>query len=135
MQCADFLASPLNVGMRDILEAAVSTCPAPLACDNFKDLQQLLDTVINPDCCGNPGQDCSSGVPATCDAGCATVLLPFQAACATFLSLPMNSGMKSIIDVTANSCAADHAVHHHHRRRPRPTILQAASRNLSDVRR
>ena len=108
MQCADFLALPMNKGTIDILEATVSTCPAPLACDNFTDLQHLLDTVINPDCCGSPGQDCSSGVPATCDAGCATVLLPFQAACATFLSLPMNSGMKWIVDATASSCAANH---------------------------
>ena len=83
----------MNAGMLGILQAAASTCPAPMApCDNFMDFQKALDAV-NPRCCGGLGQDCSSGVPSTCDAGCATVLLPFQAACATFLSLPMNGAM------------------------------------------
>ena len=36
---------------------------------------------MNAECCNEPGEDCSSGRPASCNAGCARVLLPFFDAC------------------------------------------------------
>lgn len=113
--CEDFLgASPLTVGIKSNLDAAVATCPAPAPppappsvelgpCDNFGDLQTLVGPV-NEVCCDEPSDDCSSGVPSTCDSDCGAVLLPFREACADFLSVPMNLGMKAIIDAAANTC-------------------------------
>ena len=40
------------------------------------DLQARTDA-LNEECCNEPGEDCSSGRPASCNAGCARVLLPF----------------------------------------------------------
>ena len=48
--------------------------------------------------------DRSTGMPDTCDDSCASVLLPFAASCATFLQLPMNVGMKTIIDAVVGTC-------------------------------
>lgn len=113
--CEDFLgASPLTLGIKSGLDAAVATCPAPAPppappsielgpCDNFGDLQTLVGPV-NEVCCDEPSDDCSSGVPSTCDSDCGAVLLPFREACADFLSVPMNLGMKAIIDAAANTC-------------------------------
>eukprot|EP01046_Picozoa_sp_COSAG06_P118471 COSAG06_NODE_65643_length_256_cov_0.980892_1_plen_75_part_01 len=36
---------------------------------------------MNRECCDEPWEDCSSGLPAVCNAGCASVLLPFFADC------------------------------------------------------
>ena len=36
---------------------------------------------LNSECCDEPTEDCSSGEPATCNAGCAAVLLPFFEDC------------------------------------------------------
>ena len=45
------------------------------------EFQAVLDP-INTECCDEPTEDCSSGYPATCNEGCAAVLLlPVQAAC------------------------------------------------------
>ena len=35
---------------------------------------------LNYACCGGPGEDCSSGVPSSCDEECAAVLWPFMSA-------------------------------------------------------
>ena len=72
-------------------------------CENFADLQTLVEPV-NERCCDEPEDDCSSGVPSTCDADCGAVLLPFRAACADFLKVPMNAGMKNLIDQAADGC-------------------------------
>ena len=34
---------------------------------------------VHDECCDEPGEDCSSGAPASCNPGCALVLLPFLA--------------------------------------------------------
>jgi hypothetical protein len=36
---------------------------------------------INEQCCGSDDGECTSGVPTSCDAGCASVFLPFVADC------------------------------------------------------
>ena len=42
---------------------------------------QARSQALNDECCNEPGEDCSSGRPTTCNAGCARVLLPFFADC------------------------------------------------------
>ncbi len=42
-------------------------------------------TAVNSECCDEPSEDCSSGRPATCNPGCAHVLLPFFEDCADAL--------------------------------------------------
>ena len=44
--------------------------------DPCSDLQARTQA-LNEECCNEPGEDCSSGRPASCNAGCARVLLPF----------------------------------------------------------
>ena len=36
---------------------------------------------INSECCNDPSEDCSGGYPATCNAGCAALFLPFWDEC------------------------------------------------------
>jgi hypothetical protein len=40
---------------------------------------------VNQECCDEPEEDCSSGMPAACNAGCAAVVLPFFEDCADAL--------------------------------------------------
>ena len=40
---------------------------------------------IDRECCDEPSEDCSSGIPATCNAGCAAVVLPFFSDCSDVL--------------------------------------------------
>ena len=114
--CEGFLSSsPLWMGTKRVVDAAAANCPvatvpappppAPLQdCNDFGQLQQLLGP-INAACCTS-AVDCSTGMPETCDASCATVLLPFSASCATFLQLPINAGLKTIIDAVVGTCRA-----------------------------
>ena len=44
--------------------------------DSCSDLQARTQA-LNEECCNEPGEDCSSGRPASCNAGCARVVLPF----------------------------------------------------------
>jgi hypothetical protein len=48
------------------------------------DLQARTEAV-NSECCDEPTEDCSSGIPATCNVGCAVVVLPFFADCSNTL--------------------------------------------------
>ena len=48
------------------------------ACANLDDRTAAL----NDECCDEPSEDCSTGRPATCNLGCAHVLLPFFEDCA-----------------------------------------------------
>eukprot|EP01052_Picozoa_sp_SAG31_P035914 SAG31_NODE_4399_length_3269_cov_11.372871_4_plen_260_part_00 len=70
---------------------------------------QLSNAVVDMDreCCDEPDEDCSSGYPASCNEGCANVLLPIRAACREYLSggFPGLSKIKAIIDVAADRCA------------------------------
>ena len=55
--------------------AQVAQPPHALRCDTFANMQTFIDPV-NDKCCGDPGEDCSSGVPSTCDYECSSVLDP-----------------------------------------------------------
>jgi hypothetical protein len=54
-------------------------------CDNLIDFT-ACSTFINSVCCDEANEDCSSGMPTTCNDDCASVLVPAAAACSTFLS-------------------------------------------------
>ena len=40
---------------------------------------------VNGECCDEPEEDCSSGRPASCNVGCARMLLPFFSDCGSLL--------------------------------------------------
>ena len=45
---------------------------------------------VNRECCDEPSEDCSSGVPAVCNAGCAAEFLPFWNDCSAQLQNSAN---------------------------------------------
>lgn len=47
---------------------------------------QTATALVNVECCDEPIEDCSSGVPTTCNAGCAAVFLAFWRDCAGALA-------------------------------------------------
>jgi hypothetical protein len=49
----------------------------------------------NVECCNEPSEDCSSGAPATCNAGCAGVFLPFWADCGA--QLPSSASFLPVV--------------------------------------
>jgi hypothetical protein len=111
--CADFLAaSPMLAPVKATIDTAAATCPLPLpACTDYNDMNTLL-TPLNSECCDEPSEDCSSGYPATCNSGCAALLLPLQAACADFLvASPMLAPVKAAIDTAAATCPASGSGH------------------------
>jgi hypothetical protein len=83
----------------------------PIVCTDYNDLNTLL-TPVNSECCDEPSEDCSSGYPATCNAGCAALLLPLQAACAGFLATsPVLAPVKAAIDAVAATCPSSGSGH------------------------
>eukprot|EP01047_Picozoa_sp_COSAG01_P040859 COSAG01_NODE_3464_length_6063_cov_22.453219_2_plen_288_part_00 len=50
---------------------------------------------VNVECCNEPSEDCSSGAPATCNAGCAGVFLPFWADCGA--QLPSSASFLPVV--------------------------------------
>ena len=55
--------------------------------------------LINAQCCGSDDDACSSGVPTSCDAGCASVFLPFVQDCPEVAST--FSGVVALCEATA----------------------------------
>ena len=52
---------------------------------------------VNGECCDEPEEDCSSGRPATCNIGCARVLLPFFAECGSVLGMTAASEFEDVV--------------------------------------
>ena len=69
-------------------------------CDDFDD----RTAAVNDECCDEPTEDCSSGRPATCNLGCAHVLLPFFDDCSGALG---EEGAGQFADVVALCHAAE----------------------------
>ena len=61
--------------------------------DPCSDLQARTQA-LNEECCNEPGEDCSSGRPTTCNAGCARVMLPFFDDCR--LRIILNFGLHKV---------------------------------------
>ena len=103
----------IHLPFADQIAAILSACPTGgggrpgPACTSNAELDAALEAV-NAECCDEPTEDCSSGYPATCNADCAAVLRPLQAACAAFLT----SGGKALapvmhlIDAAVATCPA-----------------------------
>ena len=103
--CAKYLSSqPLLATAKAGIDAAAARCPAAPECNDYNALEQLTND-LNHECCDGPNQDCGTGLPSTCNAACAAVLLPMQAACAEYLSsTPLLAGAKESIDAVAALC-------------------------------
>ena len=106
--CEDFLAAGgmLLAGTKAMIDQAAALCPPPLPACSSNDEFAAAFAPANVECCDGPTEDCSAGFPATCDAGCAAVLLPAQAACEDFLAAGgmLMAGTKSQIDAAAARC-------------------------------
>ena len=105
--CEGFLSAGglAMMGTKSLIDSVASLCPPQLPCNTPTELGAAF-VPVNRECCDEPDEDCTSGFPATCNAGCAAVLLPTQAACEGFLSaggLAM-AGTKSRIDSVASLC-------------------------------
>ena len=102
--CDEFLTSPMNSGIRDAVDAAIALCAPVATCNDYASFNQLLDP-LNDKCCNDPGESCSQGIPTTCDAECAAVLLPMAQACSSFLQSSMNQGIWDAIELATAMCS------------------------------
>lgn len=59
---------------------------------------------VTRSCCDAPGSCPEVGIPTSCSIDCAMELNPFTAACADFLDLAVNVGLKSILEGAQASC-------------------------------
>jgi hypothetical protein len=60
--------------------------PPPPPLDGIGSCELAARTAsINAECCDEPSEDCSTGQPASCNVGCASVLIPFFADCSEAL--------------------------------------------------
>jgi hypothetical protein len=90
---------------------APNACHASDVCPSCSSEAELsaCTTAVNDECCNEPSEDCSSGEPATCNAGCARVLLPVQARCDEWLTADqsgLGAFMKPLLDTAAANCQA-----------------------------
>jgi hypothetical protein len=60
-------------------------------CGNFA----ARTDAVNVECCNGPSEDCSSGTPATCNAGCAGVFLPFWTDCGS--QMPTSASLLPVV--------------------------------------
>jgi hypothetical protein len=60
------------------------------------DLEARLVEVA-AECCDEPGESCANGAPETCDADCASVMLPFWEDCADSLDKHTRSSVHSVL--------------------------------------
>ena len=80
--------------------------PPPVgSCTDYNEFYQL-SVPVTTTCCDTPGSCPEADIPTSCSRDCADELIPFQAACASFLALSVNSGLKAVIDATAATCPA-----------------------------
>ena len=75
----------------------------PLSCSDMRSFQALI-VPINVECCDEPGEDCSDGYPASCNAGCAALLLPFRAAGANILGGSLMAESRARLERAAQTC-------------------------------
>ena len=59
---------------------------------------------VNSACCAGPDQDCSSGAPTSCTAGCAATFLPFWAQCSSALQ---GSQLNSVVAMCQATVASN----------------------------
>ena len=64
----------------------------------------IYSDIVNQACCSEGAACPPGGIPTSCTADCAAVLLPMQATCAEFLSL---IGMTATVDAAVATCPAE----------------------------
>eukprot|EP01047_Picozoa_sp_COSAG01_P031974 COSAG01_NODE_2293_length_7967_cov_83.137646_5_plen_343_part_00 len=77
------LHSPFDVGSLGIPQSGHRRAQAALPCG----ILNARANAVQTECCNEPAEDCSSGYPASCNAGCATTFLPFMADCGALLGV------------------------------------------------
>eukprot|EP01047_Picozoa_sp_COSAG01_P027026 COSAG01_NODE_1767_length_9258_cov_3.704523_3_plen_293_part_00 len=65
---------------------------AQASCTTYAEVSKHLND-LQTECCNQPSEDCSTGVPLVCNAGCAAVLLPMVTACTGYLSSSNTPGL------------------------------------------
>ena len=104
--CASFLSQggTAFASLNTLIDTAAASCPqSPNDCTTVDECNAYAARVT-AECCDEPTESCASGIPKTCNAGCAAVLLPMQASCSDFLSGLIYRQLKSTIDAAAASC-------------------------------
>ena len=101
------------VPAKQVIDHAASLCPPPLPSCSSADEFAAVFAPVNTERCDEPTEDCSAGFPATCNEGCAALLLPAQAACEDFLSAGglLMAPTKQVIDHAAALCPGSGSGH------------------------
>ena len=79
------------------------TATLPASCASFPEFTIYSD-IVNQACCSDGAACPPGGIPTSCTADCAAVLLPMQATCANFLAL---IGMAATVDAAVANCPAE----------------------------
>ena len=66
------------------------------ACSADSLAQRAAD--VTRECCDEPSEDCSSGVPTSCDSGCAAIFLPFWSDCRSVMG-KNTQGFDSVVEL------------------------------------
>ena len=107
-----YLAQPFMSGTEVVFAKAAAMCgrgnghlaAPPLKCATLNDYNTLAKDVT-AECCDE--ESCTTGLPTTCDAGCAAVLLPAEKACTLeggWFTRPQNTQTKAIYHKAAALC-------------------------------
>jgi len=100
--CDQFLQLGVNSGLLSTLQSARAGCPAPVPCGTTAEFTAQM-APLNDACCTG-GSDCSGGSPSECSSGCADVLLPLLEHCSSYLLLPDNTALHSLLVDAASRC-------------------------------
>ena len=100
--CDQFLQLGVNSGLLSTLQSARAGCPAPVPCSSTAEFTAQM-APLNDACCTG-GSDCSGGSPSECSSGCADVLLPLLERCSSYLLLPDNTALHSLLVDAASRC-------------------------------
>ena len=74
------------------------------ACTTDSGFEAYADKVTQ-ECCNGPDENCDGGFPNTCNAGCASVLLPMQQTCSDYLASERSlSNLATTIEAAARQC-------------------------------
>jgi hypothetical protein len=104
--CASFLSQGgmALAPLKSLIDTTAALCPqSPNECTTMEEFNAYAARVT-AECCDEPTESCSSGIPNTCNDGCAAVLPPMQASCSDFLSRLIYRELKSTIDAAAAHC-------------------------------
>lgn len=96
----------MDKGALQSVQEAADRCPVSPCL--ISDLDNRV-ALVHAECCDDPGEDCSAGTPATCDAGCAAVLVPYFHDCRSTMELMPGEGEQTVKQIKAavDRCPTD----------------------------